>query len=78
MVTQEDQHWEEIWWVESVELLHTFCMIIMTTVVLLALKAYDTDNNYNQSQDLIGWQAWFSPVKPKATGAERIKIYCNY
>lgn len=57
MVIQEDQHWEVIWWVGSVELLHTFCMRIMTIVVLLALKAFNTDNNYNQSQELISWQA---------------------
>lgn len=56
MVIQEDQHREEIWWVGSVGLLHTFCVRIMTTVVLLALKACGTDNNYNQSQELISWQ----------------------
>lgn len=57
MVIQEDQYREEIWWVGSVEVLHTFCVRIMTIVVLLALKACDTGNNYNQSQELITWQA---------------------
>lgn len=57
MVTQEDQHGEEIWWVGFVEVLHTFCMRIMNTVVLLAVKVCDTDNNYSQLQELISWQA---------------------
>lgn len=57
MVTQEDQHGEEIWWVGFVEVLHMFCMRIMNTVVLLAVKVCDTDNNYSQSQELISWQA---------------------
>lgn len=53
MVTQGGQHREEIWWVGFVEVLHTFCMRIMNTVVLLAVKVCGTDNNYSQSQELI-------------------------